>query len=69
MSTYRIEVSSDREANPNSNRQGLWEDAPGDSTGWALDYAKRAARSLCVDSGHASARVVDEETGETIYSF
>lgn len=61
--TYRLEVSDDPDALVQSSRAGLWEAAPGESSGWFLGEALRAAVQLRLD-GAAAVRLVCEQTGE-----
>ncbi len=70
MSTYKIEVSADRDANINSSNRSLWtSEGLGESTGWDLKGAKKAAKEALAYEGVKAARVVAEGTGETVASY
>lgn len=69
MSTYKIEVSADSSANPQSSRKGLWEEAPGESAGYDRARADKAAKACLKMEGISAARVVDEATAEVVASY
>ena len=70
--TYRIEATFETEANPHSQRSGLWTSELGESSGWGLRAAKKAAKGLAKEGGFGSnqgikgVRVVNEKTGEVV---
>jgi hypothetical protein len=67
--TYRIEVSAEESANFASNRAGLWEAAPGESTGYTSEMQALRAANACLEiEGIKGARVVVEQTGEVLYA-
>lgn len=68
--SYKIEVSSDRDANVNSSNRALWTgEGIGEAEGWDLKGAKSAAKAALTFDGVKAARVVDESTGETVASY
>lgn len=70
MTTYKIEVSSERDANINSSNRSLWtSEGIGEAEGWNLKGAKRAAKAALAFDRVKAARVVDEGTGETVASY
>lgn len=69
-STYRIQTSADPHALPASSRQGLWQDAPGEASGWDdVDRATAVAEHLLEEHESVRAvRVLDETTGRWVYA-
>jgi hypothetical protein len=68
--SYKIEVSSDRDANTNSRNPSLWtSEGIGEAEGWDLKGAKKAAKAALAFEGVKASRVVDEGTGETVASY
>lgn len=73
--TYRIEATFETEANPRSQRSGLWTSELGESSGWGLRAAKKAAKGLAKEGGFGSdqgikgTRVVNEKTNEVVAWF
>jgi hypothetical protein len=68
--TYRLEVSSDSSANPNSSRPGLWRsEGLGESDGLTREQGEKAAEAALEWEGVESVRLVDEATGEVVYAI